>query len=301
MRARKRVLGRDVVAVCRQAAEIGCALGDQVEPPVGEVGRKSHPDLGHRPPRLAHQQPHVIERDRGCPVWELRNGRCRRRLAAPPLLGCRVRDLGDLAAVVAGGGDEVLQDDLLDVAVAAVDGGERFERRDPLLGGLPDPDQDPAANGSELPGRLDRLQARAGAWRASRRGPCPSAARRWTRASAPARRSPPEGASDPHDRARRDRRAAADRAPAPARTPRRRRRRIRRARRRRGGAATSAFTSGASPVSTRSSLAFRRSASSRRCSTSSREYRCGRWVAKAQYLQWQRHVRDSDRVYRARR
>ena len=109
---------------------------------------------------------------------------------APALPRRLVGDLGDLAAVVARVRDEVLQDHLLEVAVAAVDLGERLERRDPLFLGLADPDQDSAGERDpQLAGGLDRLQPRApGAWSASPRGRSPSAARRPTRASAPGTR-----------------------------------------------------------------------------------------------------------------
>ena len=62
------------------------------------------------------------------------------------------------APVVARVRDEVLEDHLLDVAVAAVDLGQRLERRDPLLLGLADPDEDPARERDpQLAGGLDRL------------------------------------------------------------------------------------------------------------------------------------------------
>ena len=48
MRARERLLGRDVVAVRREAAEVGGAGVDEVEPPVGEVGRDLDPDVRHQ-------------------------------------------------------------------------------------------------------------------------------------------------------------------------------------------------------------------------------------------------------------
>ncbi len=55
VRARKRVLGRDVVAVRRQAAEVGRPLGDQLIPPVGEVRRDLDPGVRHQP--LASRRP----------------------------------------------------------------------------------------------------------------------------------------------------------------------------------------------------------------------------------------------------
>ena len=79
----------------------------------------------------------------------------------PAALASRlVGDLGHLAPVVARVGDEVLEDHLLDVAVALVDLGQRLERGDPLLLGLADPDEDPARERDpQLAGRLDRLAA----------------------------------------------------------------------------------------------------------------------------------------------
>ena len=53
-----------------------------------------------------------------------------------------ISDVRHLGPVVAGMGDEVLQDDLLDVAVAGVGGGERFQGFDPRLLGLADADED---------------------------------------------------------------------------------------------------------------------------------------------------------------
>ena len=77
-----------------------------------------------------------------------------------------IRDLRDLGPVVAGMRDEVLEDHLLEVAVLAVDLGERLERGDPLLLGLADPDQDPAREReSELARELDRLQPARGVLR----------------------------------------------------------------------------------------------------------------------------------------
>ena len=55
-------------------------------------------------------------------------------------------------------------------------------------------------------------------------------------------------------------------------------------------------TAGASPVSTSSSLTPRRAARSISRSTSSGSCRCGLCVANEQYLQWQRHVRESESV-----
>ena len=84
----------------------------------------------------------------------------------PAPAGRGVGDVGGLAAVVAGVRDEVLQDDLLQVAVLGVHRGERLERRDALVLGLADPDEDPAREGNpQLAGRADRGQAPLGVLR----------------------------------------------------------------------------------------------------------------------------------------
>ena len=119
-----------------------------------------------------------------------------RRSARPAPPRGLVGDLGDLAPVVARVRHEVLEDHLLDVAVARVHGGERLERGDALVLGLADADQDAARERDpQLARRLDRRQPRGpGAWSASRRARSPSGARRPTPASGPSRRSPRAGA-----------------------------------------------------------------------------------------------------------
>jgi hypothetical protein len=117
---RERVLGRDVVAVGRQPAEVGGALIDERQPPVGQVGRDLDPHVGQQPLALAHEQTHVVERDRRGPT------RQRRRLAVDVGALCLVGDLGRLGAVVARVRHEVLEDHLLEVAVLAVHLRERL-------------------------------------------------------------------------------------------------------------------------------------------------------------------------------
>ena len=74
-------------------------------------------------------------------------------------------------------GAEVLDDHLLQVAVALVQRSQLLERSDPLGAGLADPDQDPAREGNpQLAGEVDRLQP---ARRLLvRRGPVRTASRR---------------------------------------------------------------------------------------------------------------------------
>ena len=68
VRRRERVLGRDVVAVGAQAAEVGRARGDELRPPVGEVRRDLDADVGPGSPRASRDQPHhVVERHRRRP------------------------------------------------------------------------------------------------------------------------------------------------------------------------------------------------------------------------------------------
>src|SRR2546430_1640517 len=77
----------------------------------------------------------------------------------PVLARGGVGDLGGLAAVVALVGDEVLEDDLLEMAVLGVHLGQRLERRHALLRGLADADEDAAGErDAQLAGRADGLQ-----------------------------------------------------------------------------------------------------------------------------------------------
>ncbi len=148
-----------------------------------------------------------------------------------------VGDLGHLATVVTRMGDEVLEDHLLEVAVARVDLRECLERGDPLLLCLADADEDAARERDPKLCRPPRSSAAAppGAWSASRRGRSPSGAPRSTRASAPARRSPRAAGPGPRAQGRRGSCAAGARARARARTPRPHRRRSRRGPRTEGG------------------------------------------------------------------
>ena len=133
----ERVLGRDVVAVGAQAAEVGGARGDELGPPVGEVGRHLDADVGHQPVRLGHEALHVLDPDRRRPLRQVavrRVGQAR----APEALGRLRGDLGGLLAVVAAVRDEVLQDDLLQVPVLGVHGGQGLERGHPVVLGLAD-------------------------------------------------------------------------------------------------------------------------------------------------------------------
>ena len=110
----------------------------------------------------------------------------------------RSRDLRRLLAVVAAVGHEVLEDQLLDVAVLAVQRGERLERRDAVLGALADADEDAARErDAQLAGGADRLQAQRRILR--RRARVRRRIRRseTTRASGPARRSPRAAARGP--------------------------------------------------------------------------------------------------------
>ncbi len=153
-RRRERVLGRDVVAVGGQAAEVGRAGGDQLRPPVGEVRRDLDADAGHQAARLGDEPLHVRERDRRGP----RRGAVVRmgvQPGAPELLGRLGGDLRRLLAVVAAVRDEVLQDHLLQV----VEAGERLQRGHPVRLGLADADQDPAGERDpQLLGGGDRGQ-----------------------------------------------------------------------------------------------------------------------------------------------
>ena len=160
VRARERVLGRDVIAVCREAAEVRRASLDQLVPPVREVRRDLDADVRHEPTALSYKPLHIVDGDRRRP---LRHGRLLARLrhaVRPAALARLVGDVGDLLAVVARVRNVVLEDHLLDVAVAVVRGGERLERGDSLLLGLADADEDAGGErDAELTGRIDRLHA----------------------------------------------------------------------------------------------------------------------------------------------
>src|SRR3954451_9073499 len=156
------MLRGDVIAVRRQPAEVRGALVHERKPPVGQVRGDLNPDVRHEPPALANERPHVVERylrrPRGqgwalyAPTW----GQNSTNPGAPlRLLG----DLRRLLAVVAPMRHEILEDDLLEMAVLRVDGGQRLERLDPIGLALADPHEDPARErDAELAGRADRLE-----------------------------------------------------------------------------------------------------------------------------------------------
>ena len=66
----KGMLGRDVVAVRREAAEIGGARRNELAPPVGEVRRHLNTDVGQQTPGLGDQTLHVVDRDRARPLGQ---------------------------------------------------------------------------------------------------------------------------------------------------------------------------------------------------------------------------------------
>ena len=146
------MLGRDVVSVRGQPAQVGGALVDERQPPVRQVRRDLDAHVGHQPAALAHQRAHVVERDLRGPGGQ--------RLGAPEAPSARfLGDLRRLLAVVAAVRHEVLEDHLLEVPVLGVQGGERLERLDAILLGLPDPHEDAARErDAELPGGADRLE-----------------------------------------------------------------------------------------------------------------------------------------------
>ena len=116
---------------------------DELGPPVGEVRRDLDADAGQQPLRLGDQALHVLDPDRRRPRGPVEL-RALAEAGAPVLLRGRLGDLGGLLPVVALVRDEVLEDDLLQVAVLGVHGGERLERGDALVLGLADADEDPA-------------------------------------------------------------------------------------------------------------------------------------------------------------
>ena len=96
----ERVLGRDVVAVGAQAAEVGGAGGDELGPPVGQVGRHLDADARQQLACRADERAHVVERHRRGPRGRRHAGRPG-QARAPELLGRLGRDLAGLLTVVA--------------------------------------------------------------------------------------------------------------------------------------------------------------------------------------------------------
>ncbi len=158
------MLGRDVVAVGREAAEVARTGRDERRPPVGKVRRNLDADTGEQLARRAHKLEHLVDRDRAGPVGQ-RELRMAADARAPVRLGGGGCDLGGLLAVVAAVRDEVLEDQLLDVAVAVVQCGERLERLDAIGVRLADADEDAARErDAQLAGVADRLQAQRGSF-----------------------------------------------------------------------------------------------------------------------------------------
>jgi hypothetical protein len=151
-----------VVAVGREPAEVGDALGDELRPPVGQVRRDLDAHAGKQPARLGHQAAHVLGPD-GRRPGRRRHVRCDRQ-AGPPVRLRRVGgDVRGLLAVVAAMRHDVLQDHLLQVAELGVDRGEHLQRLDALLLGLADADEHAGGErDAQLSGDPHHLQARRG-------------------------------------------------------------------------------------------------------------------------------------------
>ena len=158
----ERVLGRDVVAVGAQPAQVGGAGGHELRPPVGEVRRDLHAHARQQPPRGDDEVLHLLQRDAGGPGRQV-DGRPLAEAGPPEPPRGLVGDVGDLLAVVRVVRDEVLEDDLLQVAELGVDGRQRLERGDPVGVLLADPGQDAARERDpQLAGRPQAGQPRGG-------------------------------------------------------------------------------------------------------------------------------------------
>ena len=144
MRAGERLLGRDVVAVRREPAEVGRPRLDQLRPPVGEVRRDLDPDVGHQPLALLDQPLDLLDPDRRAPAGPAVLADAGSPPGASPSVapaGIPVAPTARPAAasamsatsapVVPRVRHEVLEDHLLQVAVAGVDVGQRFQRLRP--------------------------------------------------------------------------------------------------------------------------------------------------------------------------
>ena len=271
VRRRERVLGRDVVAVGGQAAEVGRARGHQLRPPVGEVRRHLDADVGHQPPRLGDQPLHVLDRSPASPSVGAPCTGPSWRPVRQNSSAASVGDLGRLLAVVAPVRDEVLQDHLLQV----VEARQRLERRHAVVLGLADADEDPARERDpQLLRRRDRREPRGSGclvgdpWWATRSGltdssisPCDAVTSRRSREILAAQHAEVGVREQP----------ALER---PLARPHHIGREAVEAELARAVACTPGWWSGASPVSTSSSLTWRRAARSISRSTSSGSWRC---------------------------
>ncbi len=154
----ERVLGRDVIAVGAQAAEVAGAGGDQLRPPVRQVRRHLDADAGQQLAGGRDEPLHVLDRHLARPLGQ-RQRRVGAKPGAPVRVGCLGGDIGRFLAVVAAVGDEVLQDHLLQMAVLGVNRGQRAQRLDPVGLGLADADEDAAGERDpQLAGGADRVQ-----------------------------------------------------------------------------------------------------------------------------------------------
>ena len=163
VRRRKRLLRRDVVAVGREPAEVGGPGADQLRPGAGEVWRHLDPHARKGPGRVVDQPLELLDGDSGGPVGQV-GGRSVSDSGGPETPGRLIGQVGYLEPVVGVVGHEVLEDHLLDMAMATVHAGERVQGGEAVGLVLPDPDEDPAGEGNpQLPGRLDHLQADGGA------------------------------------------------------------------------------------------------------------------------------------------
>jgi hypothetical protein len=121
------------------------------------------PDVRHQSPALGDEPLHLPERYLRGPLRQRLFVGQRRPVALPAPAGRFVGDLGHLAPVIAGVRHEVLKDHLLQVTVLAVDRRQGLQRGDAIVGGLADPDQDPARERDpQLARGADRLEAQVG-------------------------------------------------------------------------------------------------------------------------------------------
>ena len=74
VRARERVLRRDVIPVRREPAQIGRPGLDELGPELGQVGRHLHPYIRHQPLALADQALDVVDGDLAGPGGGSRRG-----------------------------------------------------------------------------------------------------------------------------------------------------------------------------------------------------------------------------------
>ena len=152
---------------------------DQLEPPVGQVGRDLDADVGHQPPRLGDQPLHVLDRHLARPGGASQLRPVARPRCASTRAPRRRRSGPARGRSSSGAGTKFWRITSWMWPWRACSSASCSSDGHPLLLGLADADQDPAGERDlQLAGGRDRLDPpRRMLGRRARRARCPSAAR----------------------------------------------------------------------------------------------------------------------------